>query len=154
MSIKSKLKVAWNWYCFIAGVLVISVVLSYGLLYSLVEDGPVITAQGEPRDVSKTVPVGGMVKYTFDTIRHASCPGYVIINLTSRTNHGPPAVVTFRRPVRNVEIKEYENVHAEVRLPESVFPGIWSLQSSVDSRCPTYERSDILATFDFEVVPK
>lgn len=153
-----KLKFLWTLFANMSGGIVISACLAYVLLYIFAENRPVMETQLDNegrfvRDITEKVPYRGTVGYTFDVVRHDSCPGFVVVNLTSRTNHGPPAVVTFRRPVRNVEIKDYDSVRANVVLPESVFPGKWSLQSSVDSRCPTYERSDVLVTFEFEVLP-
>lgn len=153
----NKLKRAWSIYANFSGGLVISACLAYAILVTFSENGPVMEVvpdqQGRlVRDITEKVPYRGTVGYTFDVKRYDSCPGFVVVNLTSRTNHGPPAVVTFRRPVRNTEIKQYDSTRANVILPESVFPGKWSLQSSVDSRCPTYERSDVLVTFEFEVI--
>lgn len=151
MSVKSKLRNAWSWYATLSGFAVIILALSWGLLHITSVSGPVVEVTEGPKNVTERVPYLGSVRYTFDMRRNASCPGVVVYNLTSMTNHGPPATVTFRRPLKATEIRSYDDIPATVYLPESVFPGRWRFQSSIDSTCPTYKQTDLLVSFEFEV---
>ncbi len=146
-------RLAWAFYAQAAAVFVLSLLVGYGLVitFRTDENQPVVTLTGGPYAVTTSVPYRGQVSYAMDLVRSASCPGYVVYTLVSKTDHGPPAIVTFRRPIVSTEIKKFDKVPANIQLPDSVFPARWLFQSSVDSRCPTFERSDVLATFEFEV---
>jgi hypothetical protein len=98
------------------------------------------------------VPYKGTLSYVFSVKRLASCPGEVVSTFFALTRDGgPTSTVVLRRPVVATEIRERANIAFSLELPGSVYPGRWIYQSSVDSRCPTFQRADALTKFDIEV---
>ncbi|MFC5423252.1 hypothetical protein ACFPOB_27280 [Bosea eneae] len=143
---------AWAIYAHASGVLVLTLACAWGILEMAARDGPVIERVSPVTLHTAHTPYLGRLRYSYDTRRYESCPGEVIYTATSQTNHGPQAVVTFRRPLRAIEINDRPiEANADVSLPESMFPARWHFISAVHSRCPTRERVDILAEFTFEV---
>jgi hypothetical protein len=150
---KTFLKI-WRLYAFASGLLVATLAISWVILWASEVKGPVIISNGDFRLESPVVREGGLMRYSYDVERRASCPGFVVTTMVSQTNHGPPAIVTFRRPVLAFEIRSYDDYRASVPLPESVVPGTWSVVTGVDSQCPTYQRYDKLVEFTVRVIPK
>lgn len=143
---------AWVVYAHASGVLMLTLACAWGILEMAAGDGPVIERVSEVTLGTPTVPYQGKLRYSYDTRRYESCPGEVVYTATSQTNHGPQAVVTFRRPLRAIDISARPiEAAAEVSLPESMFPARWAFISAVHSRCPTRERLDVLVEFTFEV---
>lgn len=146
-ALRAALLCIWN----TAALIAISLVVSYGVVSFFSRDGAVW--EGEDFHLFTTqVPVGGRMHWRIDTKSLESCPGDVVTSMVSRTNHGPPAIVTFRRPVLRVGQSTNDSV-SSVQLPESVFPGRWIVTNAIESRCPKRNRLDTLATFEIEVTP-
>lgn len=142
----------WTGYAHACGVVFLTLAIAWSILIATAGDGPVISRVGDVAVATPKVPYLGTLRYSFETQRFESCPGEVVYTATSQTNHGPQAVVTFRRPLRAVDITDAPiQARADVHLPESMFPAQWRFSSAVHSRCPTRERIDILAEFIVEV---
>lgn len=153
MPIRRAIARTWTIYLHLTAFGVIAFGLAAALVWALAGSGPVIEVKAV-RNISTQVPYKGDLYYDIDSTRLESCPGLVVSSMRSITNHGPPAVVTWQRPVNSVEIGESLNAHVVIELSEAVFPGRWMYQASVDSRCPTYEQTDPIAHFEVEVLPQ
>lgn len=146
--------IVWTAYAHMAGLAALSISAAWLLLQATSQQGaPVVERLGPVEFLTERVPYRGTLSYVIDLKRNASCPGLVTTSLTSKTNHGPAAVVTFRRPVMNIEIMPLPDLKGSIILPDSVFPGRWQVVSSVDSRCPTYSRIDTYLDVEIEVLP-
>lgn len=143
----------WDFYRTFSTIGLTALIITFMVIKGFSDDGPVLQTDGLATIITKEVPYRGNLIYRFSVHRNISCPGTVINSFTNITDPGTGdrSVVTIQRPVNRIEPKHYPNTLAEVRLPESIYPGKWRMISSVYSRCPTFERTDTLATVDFEV---
>ena len=145
----------WDFYRTFSTIGLTSLIITFAVVKGFSDEGPVMKIDGPATLITKEVPYKGNLIYRFSVHRLISCPGTVInsfANITYQTA-GDSSVVTIQRPANRIEPKHYPNTLAEVKLPESVYPGKWRMTSSVYSRCPTFERTDTLATVEFEVTP-
>lgn len=142
----------WSVFANLCAFVGISLAVSWSLLLFLRPESPVVVVgTNSPVLLTPKVHYRGDLKYTYDSERLQSCPGMVVTSFISVTND-TPAVVTLTRPVRSTEIKKYDDLLVTQKLGDSVFPGRWIMTSVVNSRCPTFERTDPLVNFEFEVV--
>lgn len=152
MSISNAFLKLWMFYSQIAGVLFISGGMAYAVMAMIGGGGPVWESKNL-RVYTPVVRVGERVEFVQDLTANESCPGEVVSVMTSRhTDSGPPATVTFRRPVRRAGIST-QNATAFVQLPSSVTPGKWEFVHGVDSKCLNRSRFDETARFEVTVTP-
>lgn len=141
----------WEWYSRISGVLLISLALAYGVISLFASDGRVWEASNV-RLLTPVVRVGETVSYIVTLKANESCSGFFVAVMQSSTNHGPPATVTFRRPLMRPGIST-ENMTNNIELPESVTPGEWDVVHSIESRCPKRVKIDEIVRYRIRVTP-
>lgn len=141
----------WTLYSQIASILLVSGAIAYGTLAIIGGNGPVWESSNL-RVYTPTVRVGGRVEFVQDLKANESCPGEIVSVMTSHTDNGPPAVVTFRRPIRRAGISTL-NATGGVQLSGSVTPGKWTFVHGVESRCTNRNRYDETARFEVTVTP-
>lgn len=146
---------AWDFFRTLSAISLTALIITLFVIKFFSDEGPVLEILGEAEIVTKEVPYKGNLIYRVNARRNISCPGTVINSFTNISHLGvnDRSVVTIQRPVNRIEPKHYPNTLAEIKLPESIYPGKWRMISSVFSRCPTFERTDTLATVLFEVMP-
>lgn len=101
---------------------------------------------------TQSVRIGERISFTLDLKANESCPGEVVTVMTSSTNNGPPATVTFRRPVMRPGIS-VNDATGFIQLPESVTLGRWHVVHGIESRCTKRTKFDTTAEFDITVIP-
>lgn len=141
----------WEWYSRISGLLLISFALAYSVISWFAFDGMVWEASNV-RLLTPVVRVGETVSYMITIKANESCPGFFVGVLQSSNHHGPPATVTFRRPLMQPGIS-IEDMTNNFELPESVTPGEWDVVHSIESRCLKRVKIDEIARYRIRVTP-
>lgn len=142
----------WDWYSHLSGLVVMSLAIALIVVFTFADGGGAVWEGSNLVVHTSKVHVGERLSFTLDLKANESCPGEFVSVMTSLTNSGPPATVTFRRPVTRPGIS-VDDATAYVELPESVSPGRWQFIHSVESRCVKRVRLDELARFNIEVLP-
>lgn len=145
----------WRIYANIVGILFVSTVIAYAIIWTGSPKGPVVhvIAGPDPALVVKVVE-GGILGYTLTSERLLSCPGTVTGKFQQRDARGRPTLtILYPRPVPSTDLRPAGKSRTEWILPDNIGPGRWHFDSILDSTCPTGSRLDVLASFDFEVVP-
>ena len=141
----------WEWYSRISGLLLISFALAYGVISWFASDGAVWEASNV-RLLTPVVGVRRTISYMVTLKANESCPGFFVTVMQSATNHGPPATVTFRRPLMQPGVS-VEDMTNSIQLPESVTPGEWDVVHSIESRCLKRVKIDEIVRYRIGVTP-
>jgi hypothetical protein len=139
----------WHLYTQSVGIIAIAAAISFGIMRAMSTAGPVIEVVSGPFPVSTKIPYRGILSYRVSTRRLESCEGTVVYTFTRAV---PRVSVVIARPIPAGDIRSTLNSLIRIELPDSVYPGVWKFQSTVDSQCPTYSRQDPIAGFQIEVL--
>jgi hypothetical protein len=143
--------------------LVTAVVTAWGISYWLAAtyagDGPVIRTS---QFVLHTPQVQVGTALTFSLWRESfeSCPGDVVMvyrSVDKNIDSVPDAtneVISIRYPLATPGYNSPPRLTITRQIPRQVSPGIWDVEVSIESRCPTRTRMDPTANFQLEVVPR
>lgn len=142
----------WRWYANSAGFVLLSLAIAYVVVQGASGDGAVILADDVRPIITRTTPEGS-IAFIYNLQRYEPCPGQVV-QLWTRGEGRDGVMVQTSRPAVNMEVKYYDDLRINVGLPAAVTPGKWRYRSSMDSTCPNRQRTDPIADFEFEVVPR
>jgi hypothetical protein len=145
----------WNFYANAAGIGLLSIGISFLLVLPYDIESPVFehSTTVKPQLVTPTIKRGGHVIYVVHTRQNQSCPGDIVTTFTSKTERTdqPPAVVTIRRPITRSDIGVYRDFPVALDVPDTVWPGKWTMTVAADSHCPLRSQTSTIAEFDLEV---
>jgi hypothetical protein len=151
--------IAWDLWRTLCGIGVIAVAMTFALMWSLSDSGPVVEVKRGPVPGVIYARVGGTLSYVLTTVRHQSCPGvdrWQFIRVGAPEDGFDAHAISGGAPVdpKNIVIGESRDALIERHLPPSVYPGRWLYRHTLTSRCPTgFERVEVLSEFEVEVVP-
>lgn len=141
---------AWRAYANAAGILIIGGLISWALLVSVSQEGPVVQTIEGPEVMTATVPFEGELAFRLSVQRNMSCPGLVVHRFISM-NAGKPGTLIVPALIHAPDIKTTHDLIVRVGLSPSIFRGNWRYEYGVSSECPTFQRYDLLAAFVIEV---
>jgi hypothetical protein len=130
---------------------VLALAVGYTIV-QLVAGTDAVMAATDLRDEPKVLKLHQRADFTVNLERFESCPGDVV-TIWSTINASSPAVITVRKPSTFTQVKLFSDIRVSVPMPDNVFPGKWRVATSLASRCPTREWTDLLYTFEVEVTP-
>lgn len=139
----------WHLYTQAVGITALAAAISFGVIRVLSREGPVVEVVEGPFPISTMIPYLGTLSYEVSTRRLASCDGIVVYSFLRTT---PQIGVMVTRSVQAEDMSRTVDRLVHIELPDSVLPGPWRFQATVDSRCPTFSSQDLIAAFDIDVL--
>jgi hypothetical protein len=148
------ISIVWRWIGNLSAISLITLILTSFFIYSV---GPKKSEDvWVPRGFTLLTPEvfqEGQMSYILSTEPVQSCPGLVKHTFVGGGGFDSRApVVTIQRPLVRPGIMVKDAKFTE-SLPPQVTPGHWRVILSIQSQCPTYTDSDILAEFHLDVLP-
>jgi hypothetical protein len=144
-----RLWLCWLWFAHASGIVLISLAIGWMLISWFATTQPVIQPVGLAQLENARVPVGGEVVYHAAVKRFQSCPGVNLIAFTS--GQDPPAQVTLRRKLQATDLVNTYYRTTTIALPRAVTPGLWDVETAIQSECPTRVQVDQMHKFTIEV---
>lgn len=144
---KRRLGIAWSLISALCVVLVVSALITWGIIAALDSDDPVAIHEG--RIVTERVPVGGSVQITFVADRRRSCPG-TVVHTYSSMGEGPAQQIILSYPAIDVAAKVYRR-NSAIKLPPGVGPGMWRYSMTLNSNCAGHHIVDSVLSGTIEV---
>lgn len=141
----------WRIFASVVAVFAIVAAITWGIVLSLSKEGPVVIVRKPARLLDLSVPEGGRVAFEIGIERVKSCPG---VRIDTFRREMPVVIVQTTRPILSGDLIAPQMQTHEVELPDSVRPGQWTLQTSINSQCPTHPQTDVIADLTFFVEGK
>ena len=148
---RDRLRRAWQLYANVSAVAMTSAIMTALLLGSVLPsaDKPVIETSNF-RLITPVVRLDGEFTFQVDRKSYESCGGEAVVTFISKTR--PVMGISGRFPFGTPGYNSPPPLTITRPVLRGVTPGRWTVETGIDSKCPTRTRYDRTGLFELEVV--